>query len=366
MIAADKILDYDKLVETYSANLDITLRGFRPAEETLDTWVPDDDTLRSLSSLVEAAQLGGSDSVAVRVSNKTLEAVNLDTLKEKLGTFGEVRSEQEGSATVFSISALQETASFRSVRPIYQQRLRARLGNMRFKRALQTDGNQIPLRATKEGFALALSIRTDTHIIADAVFEATSRRPMQAALDVLCEILVGLPIQEARDHAIIRLEFALRDPEQTHPISGIILPRNADPIFRVPSLLLNRLFDDYITSTQYQPKMNFFDPGPKAAWAALPHEEREKCVTTAINSHGPAIGIAADEVHVVECKRPYAVTIQFNGNLSIPAKRSAALKLERLVRKECDPRLEVFCEEKKDLSKLRRQIEHVDKEKADS
>jgi hypothetical protein len=162
------------------------------------------------------------------------------------------------------------------------------------------------------------------------------------------------------------LEFALRDPEQTHPISGIILPRNADPIFRAPSLLLNRLFEDYKTSTQYQPKMNFFDPGPKAAWAALQHEEREQRVAAAITSHGPALGIAADELHVVECKRPYAVTIQFNGKLSIPAKRAAALKLERLVRKECDPRLEVFCEEKKDLSKLRRQIEHVDKEKTDS
>jgi NifU-like protein involved in Fe-S cluster formation len=365
MIAADKILDYDTLVETYSANLDITLRGFRPAEEMLDTWVPDEDTLRSLSSLVEAAQLGGSDSVVIRVSHKTLEAINLDALKEKLATFGEVVGAPEGNATVFSISALQETASFRSVRPIYQQKLRARLANMQFKRPLRSEGDQIPLRATKEGFALALSIRTDTHIIADAVFEAASRRPMQAALDVLCEILIGLPIQEARDHANIRLEFVLRDPEQTHPIGGIILPRNADPLFRIPSLLLSRLFEDYKTSTQYQPKMNFYDPGPKAAWTELPHEERAKRVTASIASHGAALGIAADEVHVVECKRPYAVTIQFNGNLSIPTKRSAALKLERLVRRECDPRLELFCEEKKDLSKLRRQIEHVNKEKSE-
>ena len=63
-MSADKILDYDKLVEAYSANLDVTLRGFRPAEEMLDTWVPDDDPIRSLSSLVEAAQLCGSDCVS--------------------------------------------------------------------------------------------------------------------------------------------------------------------------------------------------------------------------------------------------------------------------------------------------------------
>ena len=52
MANTDKILDYDKLVETYSANLDVNLRGFKAADEMLDTWVPDEDHVRSLSSLV--------------------------------------------------------------------------------------------------------------------------------------------------------------------------------------------------------------------------------------------------------------------------------------------------------------------------
>src|SRR5205085_7165932 len=132
---------------------------------------------------------------------------------------------------------------------------------------------------------------------------------------------------------------------------------------RVPSLMLNRLFEDYKTSTKYQPVMNFFDPGPKAAWAALTASDRLQRVNTAISARSTDLGVQADEVHVVECKRPYAVTVQFNGSLTIPAKRTLALKLERLVRKECDPRLEVFCEEKKDLSKLRRHIEHTETDK---
>ena len=180
---------------------------------------------------------------------------------------------------------------------------------------------------------------------------------MQAALDSLCEILIGLPMQEARDHAIIRTELAVRDIRQPHPITGIILPKNADPLFRVPSQLVNRLFEDYITSTGYRPIANFFDPGPKAAWKAMSPEEREKQISDVIVAHGPTVGLHNGEVHVVECKFPYAVTILFNDELPIPEKRKIALKLERLVREKCDPRLEVFCEEKKDLSKLRRQIE---------
>jgi hypothetical protein len=356
-MSADKILDYDKLVDAYSANLDVTLRGFRPAEEMLDTWVPDEDTERSLSNLVEAAQLCGSDTIAVRVGNQTLSRHPAATLKDKLATLGEVALSEERDSVVFTVSRLQETASFRSVRPIYQQKLRARIGSLKFNRPLRVEGTQIPLRATEEQYSLAWAIQTDGNKIMDAVFDGARPGPMLPALDYLCELLIGAPVQEARDHAVVRLEFLLRDSGQRHPISGIVLPKNADPLFRLPSILINRLFDDYRTSTGYRPAMNFFDPGPRAAWAALTPAQREERVTQAVATHGPALGIPAKEVHIVECKHAYAVTVRFGDRLDIPAKRALALVLERLVREHCDPRLEVFCEEKKDLSKLRRQIE---------
>src|SRR6266478_1762268 len=107
-MTAEKILDYDKLVDAYSANLDVTLRGFRPAEEMLDTWVPDEDPVRSLTSLVEAAQLCGSNSVAVRVGNKTLDGYSADSVKEKLASLGEVEISQESDSVVFTISNLQD------------------------------------------------------------------------------------------------------------------------------------------------------------------------------------------------------------------------------------------------------------------
>ena len=354
---AEKILDYDKLVDAYSTNLEVSLRGFRPAEEMLDTWVPDEDTERSLSNLVEAAQLCGSDRIAVRVGAQTLSKHPAAVLKEKLATLGEVTLAEERDAVVFTISKLQETASFRSVRQIYQRKLRARIGDLKFKRTLRVEGSQIPLRATEGQYSLAWAVQPGTHRIVDAAFDGTKPGLMLAVLDQLCELLVDLPIQEARDHAVVRLEFALRDSAQRHPVPGIVMPKNADPLFRLPATLVNRLFDDYRTSTGYQPAMNFFDPGPRAAWAALSPAEREQRLTEVIAKNGLALGIPPEEVHIVESKHAYAVTIRFGDRLEIPAKRAMALALERLVRGKCDPRLEVFCEEKKDLSKLRRQIE---------
>jgi NifU-like protein involved in Fe-S cluster formation len=356
-MSADKILDYDKLVEAYNTNLDVTLRGFRPAEEMLDTWVPDEDPIRSLVNLVEAAQLCGSKSVSVRVANKTLEPHSAESVKEKLGSLGEAGFVQDQETVVFTISKLQETSAFRSVRPIYQQKLRARFGNLRFKRALKVSDSQIPLRATEEQVVLAWAVQTDKHVIADAVIDGAGSGPMEAALDQLCEILIGLPIQEAREHAIIRLEFALRAPGQRHAVSGIVLPHNADPLFRLPSALVNRLFDDYKTSTGYQQKANDFDPGPGEAWKKLSPEEREKRASAAIASGKSVLDLEEGDVQVIDCKQSYAITVRFGDRLSLPTKRRLGLALERLVREKCDPRLELFCEEKKDLSKLRRMFE---------
>src|SRR5205823_1814786 len=117
MISPEKILDYDKLVETYSANLDVNLRGFRPAEEMLDTWVPDEDHVRSLCNLVEAAQLCGSDRLRIRISNATLPEEAADAVKEKLVGLGDVSVEKADESLIFTISHLQQTALFRSVRP---------------------------------------------------------------------------------------------------------------------------------------------------------------------------------------------------------------------------------------------------------
>lgn len=357
MTDAERVLDYDKLVAAYNANLDVTLRGFRPAEEMLDTWVPDDDVVRSLSSLVEAAQLCGSESVHVRVARQTLGTRTASSLQEKLSTFGDVELAEQPDAVVFSISNLQETALFRSVRGCYQQKLRARYNDLVCRRPLRVSEGQIPLRASEEGWTLAWAVRTDAHEIVDAVFEGAARGPMAAVLDYLCGIVVGLPIVEARDHAVIKLEFALRDPHQRHPVPGILLPQNADPIFRLPARLVNRLFEDYLTSTGYRPGMNFFDPGPDPSWKALSETEREQRVARVLSDHHASLGVTPGQVQVVECKHAYAVTVRFGDDLPIPRKRSLALSLERLVRQQCDGRLEVFCEEKKDLSKLRRLTE---------
>src|SRR5260370_33555855 len=96
------------------------------------------------------------------------------------------------------------------------------------------------------------------------------------------------------------------------------------------------------------------DAGAKAAWKALRAEERERRILAVFAEHGPALGLHDGEVHIVDGKHPVIVTIHFSDHVSIPEKRRISLSLERLVRDKCDPRIDDFLAEQKDLSPLRR------------
>src|SRR4051812_10575974 len=117
---SNEVLDYDSQVEAYESSLEVSLRGFRPAAAVLDTWVPDEELVRSLTGLVEAAQIGGGDSVAVRVSLKTLNGHKAEEIQEGLSSFGEVSILSEDDSVVFTVAKLRRAAAFRSVRAIYQ------------------------------------------------------------------------------------------------------------------------------------------------------------------------------------------------------------------------------------------------------
>lgn len=352
-----EILDYESLVKGYNTNLDVTLRGFRPADAMLDTWVPDDDPIRSLCNLVEAAQLCGSDAISVRIAQRTLKGIEAPDLHERLSTLGQCDIQTDGESLLVTVTGLHTTAAFGSIRVNYRRNMLARMIDLRNKRAIRTKSSEMVLRAMEGQVTLAWSIETEGHSITDAVFDSPVCGPTEAALDCLCDLLIRLPIQEARDHSIVRLELMLRDPDIPNPVDGIVLPHNADPIFLLPERLVKRLYDDYLTAANYQPSLNCFDPGPGREWKALEPAARERRVVAVLSDKLGELGIHAGEVTVTDCRLPYAVTIRFSDSLPIATKPLIALRLERLLRRECDSRLELFCEAQRDMSRLRRTIE---------
>jgi len=91
-------ISYEAIVADYEKGIQTTLRGFRPAQDFLDTWVHDEDPARSILSMVEAAELGGLHVLEVAVGPGIAGRVDAKLLAEMLSKIGRtvVRPEAGG------------------------------------------------------------------------------------------------------------------------------------------------------------------------------------------------------------------------------------------------------------------------------
>jgi hypothetical protein len=96
-------LDYDQLVADYETGLFTRLRGFGPAAEFLETWVPDEDPVDSLLNMVEAAEIAGRAALSVYIGPATAQRLDVAALTARAGTIGTVRIEPQGDGLAFEV-----------------------------------------------------------------------------------------------------------------------------------------------------------------------------------------------------------------------------------------------------------------------
>ena len=64
-------LNYETLVKAFEEALVTKLRGHGAEAEYLEMWVPDEDPVKSILNMVEAAEAFGRDEIAIEVSSTT-------------------------------------------------------------------------------------------------------------------------------------------------------------------------------------------------------------------------------------------------------------------------------------------------------
>jgi hypothetical protein len=85
-----RALDYDRLVRDFENSLVTTLRGHRAGEDYLDMWVPDEDPVKGILNMVEAAQAAGRRGIEISVLLTTLPASRHQELRRLVARLGSV------------------------------------------------------------------------------------------------------------------------------------------------------------------------------------------------------------------------------------------------------------------------------------
>ena len=207
--------------------------------------------------------------------------------------------------------------------------------------------NCIEYSANFEGCELRLNIDTNTHIINSSSTNDCDDSLKSGIMKAFCEIITELPILEANDHGVLRLEHVLRD-SVVHTVKGIIMPENSFKLFTIPLKLIRQIYTQYSKEQNYNPVVNIYNPKEIKEWKKLDISEREKIVYERIDYFCKQHNI-----------KDYKATLIGDVRVEFVAEKNDALAkllfdIETNISKELGFSLEVMFTEKQDSNKKRK------------
>ena len=344
---------YEDLVKDYWESLTTTLRGFRPAADFLDMWVPDEDNLKSIVNLVEAAQMAGKDAISISIGPDTLQNLELTKLLDLSADYGKVHVESQEQGAVLEVSHMVEWASLQRIHPAYRNGIQAALGSCSHQGTLTDEPSKLRVEGNYKGANLEVLVNPSEHLIEKVAYQADSL-VQKAILETLSEIIVGMTVQEASDHAGIYLENRLRDRSEKLPVAGILTPKSADPIFDLPVKLTRDLLAKYREVTKYNATENRYVRQPSPEWLALSPEEKISRLEKAISEFCADSAIPKSALEIISLDYDIKLTIQFASEVPVAAKPKYMRQLEGALKEKVEAKIQLYMAEKKDLNKIRR------------
>ena len=173
---------------------------------------------------------------------------------------------------------------------------------------------------------------------------------IKSIMKAFSEVIYGLPILEANDHGVLRLENLLRDDDVVHPIKGIVMPRNSCELFEIPTKLIRAVYDQYTQEENYHPLANTYCPKEIQEWKNLDIKEREKIVSEKINNF-----CIVHKIEEYDAKLIGDMRVEFAADKDkYPSLAKLLFDMETIIDKELGFSLEIMFTEKQDANKKRK------------
>tara|TARA_Y100000588_G_scaffold382400_1_gene469807 strand:- start:5165 stop:6406 length:1242 start_codon:yes stop_codon:yes gene_type:complete len=390
------VIDLDRLIESYETDLVDKLRHFGLETDIYETWVPDSDPVKSILNLVDSAWEANSDvALEIRASSTVLNPTAVSLLGKSLGDTMEVISSSEVNYVTILVSGLSalrldslptsnkntdnELEQFQTVEQSSTWQREAidssvNLSDDEFvspntsiydlpqpqsidhNTSFEDSDDLITIEGSHHGLTLRLQVEPMSHRIKKSTFTRDVNPKFIPLLEKFCTLIEGVPIQDASDHGVGRLEFSVRGMTGSRPVPGIVIAGAIDERLSAIQLLIRNTLANYRQKVGYSLTENTFYPEPSENWLCLSQVEKKEKLLTVLKHELEKIHVLPTEIDVLEIEYNVRVLVRFSGYLAEPQtdKQPIVMQLERAITEQIDPRLELYLELVQDQSKLRR------------
>jgi len=356
------MIDYDELASQFEQSLLHTLRGHAAGLELLETWVPDDDPVRGILNMVEAAQLAGQRAIEIRVSLATLPIDRHGELEDVLAPLGAVSLRRDNGSLVVAIGDTEAKLDLAGVSPDLVGGVRRAFAEMKREGPLPGAGAaDMEVSAEEDAVTLSLLVGQAAPYPVRAARHRGGRDPVERAiLDAVCAAAEDVPLLDAADHAAIRALHALRDRLAARPVPGIVQPGNAHPALGLGERLLRHGHASFLsvqggTAERY----NDHDAPPGDAWLELSSDARLGRIIDRTAKFLAQAELGGDSIGIEEIQNdlhhhPVRVMVSFADEVEPERKPRLMRQLEAWLKETVEPTLQLYHEPQKDQNRIRR------------
>ncbi len=377
---------YEDLVSKHNSQLIDKLRLHGSEDEVLSLWVPDENITKSfinlVSSLIEAKRYNYQISFAEELFSKmTIPEIkkyfqNNLNLEYKILNKRVYCTLNNLTSSKFEKESLKEGQALERVSEVdyrygevFKKNIPSSLLSVvedyskkkKYQKQIISKTEHINLSSKYEDCSICISYNVKSRLVVGFFYETKENLKINGICEMIGAIGLNLPVLEFCEHILLRAvhEFINLSPLFVRP--AIILPNNMGYEFMVVNIILQNILkslrDHEIEETNS--KINFYDKMPDENWLNLSMKEKEVKVIKNIRNFEINNNLTNEAINFLGItedldKWPLRITISLSNEVDLLIRPKLLRSLERSFRKNLESTLQIFYEESKDKSKIRR------------
>ena len=385
-IKLNEFIKYEDLVSKHNSQLIDKLRLHGSEDEVLSLWVPDENITKSfinlVSSLIEAKRDSYKISFAEQLFSEIVISEITKYFQNNLNVEYQILNKRiyctlnNLTKSKFEKESLKEGQALELVSEVdykYGEVFKKNIPNnllsvienyskkKKYQETLISNNSHVILSSKNENCSISISYDIKSQLVVGFFYENKQNIKINGICEMIGELGINLPVLEFCEHILLKSIHQFINLSPAFKKSAIILPNNMGFEFMTINLvlqdLLKRLKDDKIDGKNS--KINFYDKMPDQNWLSLSEKEKEYKVIQNIRNFEVESELKKGVINFLSItedldKWPLRITISLSDEVELIIRPKLLRVLEKSLRKNLESTLQIFYEESKDKSKIRR------------